>query len=230
MKAIVLGATGAVGSALVRELLGSTRFTEVRALSRRAFTGLHDAPGAEKLRVQVIDFRNLEDAALRLSAGCEVAFCTLGIGQPRKVSTQEFWNVDVEYAGAFARGGRNAGVRHISLLSSVGTNRESWNRYLRIKGAAEDAVTSAGIWRTSIFRPSLLVTREIRYGLQDRVTQAVFPLVAPFLPQALRQIRVEDLGRAMRINAERAGRPGVEILHYPEFAELLASRDALRVD
>ena len=82
-------------------------------------------------------------------------------------------------------------------------------------------VPRAGIRRTSLFRPSLLVTPNIRYGLQDRVTQRVFPLIQPFFPARYHSVRVEDLARAMRINAERPGTPGVEILHYPEFVRLL---------
>jgi hypothetical protein len=56
----------------------------------------------------------------------------------------------------------------------------------------------------------MLVTREIRDGLQDRLAQALFPLVAPLLPKRYHQIRVEDLAHAMRTNAERPGQPGVE--------------------
>jgi uncharacterized protein YbjT (DUF2867 family) len=145
----------------------------------------------------------------------------MGIGQPRKVSFDEFWRVDVEYAGAFARGAAAAGVRHISLLSSVGANASSRNPYLRAKGTAEQAVEGAGIIRTSLFRPSLLVTRHVRYGFQDRVMQAVFPVIQPILPARYHSVHVEDLGRAMCINAELPGPPGVEVLEYPEFVRVL---------
>jgi uncharacterized protein YbjT (DUF2867 family) len=139
------------------------------------------------------------------------------------VPFDEVWRVDVECAGAFARGAAAAGVRHISLLSSVGANRESRNPYLRVKGAAEQAIEAAGIARTSLFRPSLLVTPQIRYGVQDRITQAVFPVVAPLLPGRYHQVRVEDLARAMRINAERPASAGVEVLEHPDFVRLLRS-------
>ena len=90
-----------------------------------------------------------------------------------------------------------------------------------MKGTAERVVEQAGVARTSFFRPSLLVTRKARYGLQDRVTQAVFPLVSPLLPKRYHQVRVEDLARAMRINAEQPGRSGVEVLEYPRFVALI---------
>jgi hypothetical protein len=59
--------------------------------------------------------------------------------------------------------------------------------------------------------------------MQDRVTQWVVPRVSRFVPSRYHEIRVEDLGRAMRINAERAPRGAVEILEYDECARLLES-------
>jgi uncharacterized protein YbjT (DUF2867 family) len=220
-RAVVIGATGAVGGSLLRELLASSSCTEVTALTRRAVEGIDSQPGREKLRARIIDLADIEAETRNAATGHEIAFCTLGIGQPRKASANEHWRVDVEYSGAFARGAAQAGVRHISLLSSVGADPSSRSRYLRVKGAAEQAFIDAGIARTSLFRPSLLVTREIRYGLQDRLTQAFFPFLAVLLPARFHAIRVEDLARAMRINAERVGAKGVEVLHYPEFAALL---------
>jgi uncharacterized protein YbjT (DUF2867 family) len=222
MQAIIIGATGAVGSSVVRALLESPACVRVTALSRRPVDMFDALPNRSKLTIQVIDYARIEEAAQAATAGAAVAFCTIGIGQPRKVSPEEFWRVDVEYAGAFARGVAQAGVRHISLLSAVGAGAASRNRYIRTKGMAERAVIEAGVPRTSIFRPSLLVTKEIRYGLQDRVTQAVFPLMSPILPRRFHQITVEDLGRAMQVNAEASGPAGVEYLYYPDFRALLA--------
>jgi len=216
-RAVMVGATGAVGGALLRHLLASTECAGVVAITRRP-VNLGESP---KLRTEVADFASLESATERLAASCDQAFCTVGVGQPRKVSREEFWRVDVEYAGAFARGARAAGARHISLLSAVGTNAASRNFYVRVKGAAEEAVAKAGVPRTSLFRPSLLVTDQLRYGLQDRVTQAVFPLVAPLLPARFHHIHVDDLARAMQLNAERPGPAGVAVLHYQDFMALL---------
>ena len=45
--------------------------------------------------------------------------------------------------------------------------------YFHVKGSAEDVLAALGFARASFYRPSLLVTRTVRYGLQDRLTQAI---------------------------------------------------------
>lgn len=94
--------------------------------------------------------------------------------------------------------------------------------YLRVKGSAEAAVRAAGFPHVSVFRPGLLVTRTLRYGLQDRVAQWAVPRLTPLLPSRFHEIRVEDLARAMRRNAERPPAAPVEVLHHAECAQLLA--------
>ena len=92
--------------------------------------------------------------------------------------------------------------------------------YVRVKGSAEDAIKAPGFKRVSLFRPSLLVTTNIRYGLQDRIVQTLFPALAWLLPRSWHQIKIEDLARAMRINAERPAADGVEALTYAHFMAL----------
>lgn len=219
LRAVVVGATGAVGGALVRSLCASPRFSQVVALARRSVTTFTGIDGSAKLRLEVIDLGDLEKRTAALAEGCDAAFNTMGVGQTRKVSFEEFVRVDVTYAGAFARGAATAGVRHISLLSSVGAGRPG--RYLQVKGDAERVIAESGIARVSIFRPSLLMTREARYGLQDRLLQTFFPLVSPLMPSRFHQIRVEQVAQAMRVNAEREGPPGRTIFHYREMTALL---------
>lgn len=182
--------------------------------------------GAGKLSHRVVDVDRLELQAREPAAGCEAAFCTMGIGQPRKVSRDEFWKVDVEYASAFARACKTAGVRHLSLLSSVGANRGSPLYYLRVKGEVEERYRSLEFQRVSLFRPSLLVTANLRYGFRDWLNQNLFPRVSGLLPSRFHEIRVEDLARAMRLNAEGQG-SGVEVLHYAECLALLRLAERL---
>ena len=219
-RAIVIGGTGAVGSALVNELIASPLCEQVTVVGRsEPAEGLfHDDSG--KLQFHVVDMNQLGSEVIPYARNCGAAFSTMGIGQPRKVAKEQFWKVDVEYATAFARACKIAGTGHFSLLSSVGADPNSRANYLHVKGVAEERIQQMGFDRVSLFRPSLLVTKQIRYGLQDRVTQALFPLISRFFAPKFHEIAVEELGRAMRINAERPG-SGVQQLTYPDFIQLL---------
>jgi uncharacterized protein YbjT (DUF2867 family) len=221
-RAIVMGGTGAVGSALVRELIASPRCEQVTVLSRSEPADGLFGDYTSKLRLHVVDMNQVGSEAVAQARNCEVAFRTMGIGQPRKVSKELFWKVDVEYAAAFARACKIAGARHFSLLSAVGADPNSHTNYLHVKGVAEERIQQLGFQRVSLFRPSLLVTEHIRYGLQDRLIQPLFPLFSRFVAPRFHEIKVEDLARAMRINAERSGVSGAESLTYPEFQGLLA--------
>ncbi len=216
-----------MGSALTRELLASPGCSAVTILTRRAVETFAGVAGAGKLTQRVVDLDRLEVEAWEPAGGCEAAFCTMGVGQPKKVSREEFWRVDVEYAGAFARGCKAAGVRHMSLLTSVGANYRSRVYYLRVKGTVETAYQALGFQRLSLFRPSLLATSQVRYGYSDWLLQRVVPRVSWMFPSRYREIRVEDLGRAMRLNAEGEARGPVEILHYEEMRALLRSGERM---
>ncbi len=102
-RAVVVGGTGAVGGSLVRELLSSPDCSEVVALVRRPVDQFDTLDGREKLSLEEIEVQDLEAATTELASGCDLAFMTMGIGQPRKVSREVFRRVDLEYAGAFAR-------------------------------------------------------------------------------------------------------------------------------
>jgi hypothetical protein len=71
-----------------------------------------------------------------------------------------------------------------------------------------------------------LVTEKLRYGLQDWLTQRLFPWVSRFLPSRFHQIHVGDLARAMRLNTERDA-AGTEVLYYADCLALLRSAERL---
>lgn len=221
-RALIIGATGAVGSALVAELLAAPQWSSVTALVRRKSDKLTQLPNQEKLRQIEISMETLERDTLAAANSGQIAFCTMGIGQPSKVSRADFWKVDVDYVGAFAKACKAAGIAHISLLSSTEANPASRSYYMKVKGSSEEAVKAQNFTRMSFFRPSLLATDEIRYGFSDRLMQFGVPLISWAFPSRFHEIHVKDLARAMRINAEHKPKSApAEILHYRDFIDLL---------
>lgn len=218
-KAVLLGSTGAVGSHVLAELLRSPAFVAVTTLGRRP----SDVPyPPAKLTQHVV---SLDDPASYqpLLEGHDIALCTLGVGQPSKMARAEVWKIEVDYVMGFANACRSGGVKHFSLMTSVGSNPRSSYGYLELKGILEDRVKALGFQRTSFFQPSMILTPQNRYGVMQALTLAIWPKINWALVgglRGLRGIKVEDLGRAMALNAARAGE-GVETFTWDGFQEIL---------
>jgi uncharacterized protein YbjT (DUF2867 family) len=220
---VLLGATGAVGRNVLAETLRSPAFEIVTTLGRRRVDIADGEASPGKLGQHVVDLE--EPASYRaLVSGHTAAICTLGVGQPSKSTREEVWKVEVDYVMGFASVCREAGIRHFSLMTSVGSDARSRSYYLRLKGTQEDRVKALGFERTSLFRPSMLLTPRNRYGARQAVILAVWPKIEWMLAGPLRRyrgVRVEDLGRAIAINAARDAGGGVEVLEWDDFQRLL---------
>ncbi|KXK16928.1 MAG: semialdehyde dehydrogenase NAD-binding protein, partial [Candidatus Parvibacillus calidus] len=116
MKAIVIGGTGATGAYLLQELLASDRITSVTALTRRAISVDHP-----RLNQQIVDFEQLED----VSISGDLAFSCLGTTRKAAGSKKAQWRVDHDYQLAFARMARKANVPVFTLMSSMGSDKNS---------------------------------------------------------------------------------------------------------
>lgn len=81
-----------------------------------------------------------------------------------QASKEELWRVDVSYAESFAEMCKANGVQHISLLGSAGAHENSIFSILRVKAAAEAAVTRQGFGRVSLFRLGMLLTPKPRFS------------------------------------------------------------------
>jgi hypothetical protein len=93
-----------------------------------------------------------------------------------------------------------------------------------LKGTQEERAKALGFQRTSLFRPSMLLTPQNRYGASQAVLLAVWPRIDGLLAGPLRRyrgIRVEDLGRAIARNAAREAPDGAEILEWDDFKRIL---------
>ncbi|SFI50416.1 NAD(P)H-binding protein [Jannaschia pohangensis] len=204
---VMIGATGAVGGHCARAVSGRGQLT---SLGRRVATGIDAAQ-------HVVDLADPPSYAAHL-AGQSVAICCLGVGEPSKVTRDEFRRIDHDIPLGFATAARAAGVGHFLLLSSVGANAASPSFFLRTKGQLEDGLRALAFDRLSLFHPSMILTPENRYGLSQALTLAIWPRLTPLLRGPLRRFRgiaVDRLGQAIAATALGTGR-GEEVLEWPQ--------------
>jgi uncharacterized protein YbjT (DUF2867 family) len=147
--ALVAGANGMVGMALVRALLDSGDYSRVIALTRRPLP--LDAP---RLVNRTLRFAALETEMKGLA--CHDAYCCLGTTLKDAGSPQAFRAIDHDLIVSFARGAQAAGAQTLVVVSSVGANPGSRNFYLRVKGETEAALEALRFKSLHLLQPLLL--------------------------------------------------------------------------
>jgi len=211
-SAIVLGASGSVGAALIRELVESRAFDPIITLVRRSLpelVALAHAAGVElrEALVPMMDAASVEAATIDAIAEVEgpvVGVSVLGVGAgTAKLTIDEHRAIDVRLNAAFARGLKVSGrVRHLAFMSAVGADATAAEtgsgaagmaRYARVKGEAEEAVRAVGLEVVSIFRPAMIIGSKHTPWLLEKA----LPLFSFVTPAQFKSITVEQIARAM---------------------------------
>lgn len=169
MKALLIGATGATGTDLLKKLLNDTSFDEVAVFVRKPIAVTND-----KLKVHVVDFDRPEEWN-HLVKG-DVAFSCLGTTLKAAGSKEAQRKVDYDYQYNFARTAKENNVAHFILVSSFGANSKSDFFYSQIKGELEDAVKKLTFKKTTIFNPGMLQRKNT-----DRPGEVVAQKVLQFI-------------------------------------------------
>jgi uncharacterized protein YbjT (DUF2867 family) len=207
--AVVIGATGLVGSHLLDRLLADTRFSKVISFGRRK-TG----KTAPKLDEQVINFGEPSTWAPKVRG--DVAFSALGTTIAQAGSKPAQRKVDYEYQLEFARAAAKEGVKAYALCSSASANPASPMFYSRIKGELDRDVQQVGFERVRIFRPSLLVGAREKARTGEKIGGALLGLAnAVGIARRYREIHGDVVAQAM-INSVFDPRPGTMIYMLDE--------------
>ena len=191
MKAILLGATGAVGRDLVRQLLQDDSFTELYLFVRRIPEGL----SSPKLRIQVLDFDQPDQWPELPEA--DVLFSSLGTTLRDAGSQAAQYRVDYGYQYEVARRAAARGVPHYILVSAWGAKPKARSFYSRMKGELEEAVQALPFRHISILRPPLLLRPGSTRGGERLAVAVLQGLGALGLLRAFRPMPTSVVARCM---------------------------------
>ena len=226
--AVILGASGSVGQALLAEVVGCGGFSRILVMTRRPLDLQFGAQVEERLVPEMEPDKLFEAVvdALRDVGGDVVGFSVLGVGAgTAKLTLDEHRAVDVELNAAFARGLKASGkVRHLAFMSSIGADINARTtgsgaagmpRYLRVKGESEAAVTSRGPAVVSIFRPAMIIGSQHTPWLLEKV----LPAFSFMTPAKYKSITVEQIAKAMVATSLKPPAASA-VYHYREMIAL----------
>ncbi|WP_348674463.1 NAD(P)H-binding protein [uncultured Abyssibacter sp.] len=209
----VLGATGAVGRAVCRQLAaeGAVGY----AVVRRPLDSVEGFPARQ------IDFANA--VALTDALRATRVICCLGTTQA-KSGRDGLRAVDRDLVLHCAERASRAGAEVFTVLSAVGASRRSMSFYSRVKGEMEIGLSRIRLDTVHIVRPSLLLGDREEHRPAEALGQRIAPLVNPVLPTRYRAISVEDVAKAL-IRLSGPSAPGIWLHELP-----LGGRRSRRLD
>lgn len=150
MKIAITGANSGVGTILLRHLASRADIEVVACVrSARAAAGL---PASARGAARTIDYDDVEGLASVLAGATSVVHLA---GILFESPTTTYRTANVESTQAVVDACRKAGVVHVVLVSVLGADPRSPNRYLRSKGQAEQILLESGLSAAIIRTPIL---------------------------------------------------------------------------
>jgi uncharacterized protein YbjT (DUF2867 family) len=198
-RALIAGATGAIGSELLRLLTDASHYSEIHCLGRR-----EPDNSSSKIKAHIIDYDRLE--ALELKQPIDDAFCTLGTTLSQAGSVENFKRVDRDYIHQFGGFAQRLNVATFSVVSAIGANARSSHYYSQTKGETEALLQRLGLKSLRIFRPSLLHGERSEFRLKEKVGCVLLKGLEPVLLGALKKYRVVSAAQVAKAIYESAQR------------------------
>ena len=192
-KAIIVGASGLIGSKLLDILLAQSDYEEVISIGRKKIKSINT-----KLTQIVVEFDNVAEYENELKG--DVIFCCLGTTRRATPNLDDYRKVDHDYPVKLAEIAVRNGVGQFHYISAMGAQSESSNFYTKIKGDTEDDLKTVGLKALFIWQPSILIGQRKKRRLLETAAVFVMKISGPFLVGRLkkyRAIKALDVARAI---------------------------------
>jgi uncharacterized protein YbjT (DUF2867 family) len=200
--AVIAGATGLIGNALLQRIVDSKRYTQVVVIGRRVPELVH-----EKI-IPIIshDFNNLDE---NLSGRrIDDVFCCLGTTMAKAGSREKFYEVDYHFPVRLAQAALGLGAKQYLIVTALGADNKSSIFYNRVKGEVEEALKGIGYSTVHIFRPSLLLGERDEKRAGEDMAKKVYRFFNFLIPRKYKAIEGSRVAEAM-LDAAAADRTGI---------------------
>ncbi len=181
-KAIIIGASGLIGSKLLSVLLHEPAYTEVITLVRKSLNTYHP-----KLKEIITDFSNLSEIKEHIKA--DVIFCCIGTTRAKTPDLSNYRKIDHDIPIEIGKIAVENQVKQYHLVSALGANAQSSNFYSKIKGETEDDLKALNIPAIHIYQPSLLRGQRKEKRVGEKIALVLMQAIDPLLVGSLKKYR-----------------------------------------
>ena len=190
MKAIVIGATGLIGSQLVSQLLENENFKEVVLFLRKKIDSKKP-----KLIQYEIDFNHLGNYKDLIYG--DVLFSCLGTTIKKAKTKENQYLIDYHYQYNFSKIASENKVNKYVIVSSLGADKNSINFYSKMKGELEESIKKLDFKNIYIMQPSLLLGDRKEFRLGEKILIASFKTLSFMIPKKYKGIEDKIVAKNM---------------------------------
>ena len=210
----VFGATGLIGSILIKYLKQCSKFKKINLVLRSPV----DLKG-ENVKIHKIDLFKKSEILHSLNTS-KVVFVAIGTTLSKvKGNKDKYRRIDFGITKDIADSCKELGIDKLILVSSSGANLKSKSFYLNLKGSIEKYVTDLNLKSVSILRPSLLLGKRNEKRFGEKLAQIIMPKISFFMPSKYKAIKAEKVARAM-LQLSNTDSEGVKIFNYKDIIDL----------
>lgn len=206
--ALIVGATGAIGSELLKQCLINDVYDKVIVMARKDKILEH-----KKLEWLSMDAKPSE-LLMALSSPTIDGYCSMGTTLKKSGSLENFRAIDYTLTIKMAELHKKLKVNSFSIVSSIGANATSKNYYRKTKGEVEETLKSLSFPALYIARPSVLDIPRSEFRLAEWLAIKILKalsLISIGAVKALTPIPPSKVASAMIKHALNA-RPGIYVL------------------
>ncbi|MCF4100548.1 NAD-dependent epimerase/dehydratase family protein [Gillisia sp. M10.2A] len=196
-SAIILGATGLTGRALLNRLLDDPKYNKIILFSRSSVNIQN-----EKIEEHLIDVLQLQQYKDFFRA--DEVFCCIGTTKSQTPNKDLYHKIDYGIPVSAAKLCRENKIETFLVISALGANANSKVFYNKVKGEMQHAVLEQGISRTYIFQPSLIAGDRAEKRFFENLAKQSMKIVNYLLIGSLKKYRSippETIAQAMHICA-----------------------------
>ena len=180
--AIIFGSTGLIGSQLLNILLQDDEYSTIKAVVRSPISISH-----KKLEVIVNDLTNISSLKENIS-GDRCFFC-IGTTKSQTPNKNEYRRIEYDIPVQIASIAKKNNVNCFLYISSLGSNPNTNNTYLKNKGEVEEKLKGLNFKQLTIVKPSILLGKRSKFRLGEFLSQRIFVLLSFLFVGPLKKVK-----------------------------------------
>jgi len=175
MQVILIGASGVVGSSILKSLCATDSVDEVVTINRKVLNFNH-----KKHRSILNDSISLEFLD-QLGINADVYISALGTTIKKAGSKEKFYEVDHDINYEYALYAKKMNAKSFILISAMGADSKSHFFYNRVKGQTEEDIKALKLNSLIFIRPSLLISNRNEFRFFEKIAIGLYKVLSYFV-------------------------------------------------